>query len=66
MERFYKDQTRRANHARQVECGDVFSFEQIDDVLDLIAQRKWPDGTFGDSECVLWARIRDKLGIKYW
>ena len=44
----------------------VFSFEQIEDILDLIANEKWPDGTFGDDECNLWSLIREKLGIQYW
>lgn len=44
----------------------VFSFEQIEDVLDLIANEKWPNGDFGDDECNLWSLIRRKLNIDYW
>ena len=54
------------NRKEALKEGRVFSFEQIEDVLDLIANEKWPDGTFGDDECVLWSLIRDKLDIKYW
>ena len=54
------------NRKRALENGDVFSYEQVIDVLDLIAAEKWPDGDFSDNECVLWEIIRDKLGIRYW
>ena len=47
------------------ENDHVFSFEQVEDVLDLIANKKWPDGSYGDDECVLWSMIRDRLGIDY-
>lgn len=43
----------------------VFSFEQVEDVLDLIANKKWPDGNFGDDECILWSIIREKLEIDF-
>lgn len=44
----------------------LFCFEQIEDILDLIANEKWPNGDFGDDECVLWSMIRRKLNIDYW
>ena len=53
------------NRRDAIERGQVFSFEQIEDVLDLIANEKWPDGNFGDDECVLWSLIREKLDISY-
>lgn len=54
------------NRREALKEGLVFSFEQVEDVLDLIANEKWPDGTFGDDECLLWSLIRSKLGIEYW
>ena len=54
------------NRKEALDAGRVFSFEQVEDILDLIANEKWPDGTYGDDECVLWSLIRDKLGIEYW
>lgn len=62
MERKTTYQNRKA----ALEDGRVFSFEQIEDVLDLIANEKWPDSRFGDDECTLWSLIRSKLGIEYW
>lgn len=53
------------NRRRAKENDHMFSFEQVEDVLDLIANKKWPDGSYGDDECVLWSIIRDRLGINY-
>ena len=55
--------TNYENRKRAIEDGRVFSFEQVEDVLDLIADGKWPNGDFGDDECILWSLIRDRLGI---
>lgn len=54
------------NRKRAIESVNVFSFEQVEDVLDLLVAEKWPDGNYGDDECVLWSIIREKLGINYW
>ena len=54
------------NRREALKPGHVFSFEQIEDVLDLIAHEKWPDGNYGDDECVLWSIIRNRLNIEYW
>ena len=54
------------NRREAIKNDRVFSFEQIEDVLDLIANKKWPDGSYGDDECVLWSMIREKLSIEYW
>lgn len=53
------------NRKRAKEYDHVFSFEQVEDVLDLIANKKWPDGHYGDDECVLWSMIRNRLNINY-
>ena len=57
--------TNFTNRRDAIKNGMVFSFEQIEDVLDLIANEKWPTGEFGDDECNLWSLIRDKLNIKF-
>lgn len=54
------------NRRIAIESDQVFSFEQIEDVLDLIANGKWPNGEFGDDECRLWSMIRKKLNLEYW
>ena len=53
------------NRREALKNDHVFSFEQIEDVLDLIANQKWPDGHYGDDECNLWSMIRNKLGIEF-
>ena len=53
------------NRRRAKENDHVFSFEQVEDILDLIANEKWPDANFGDDECNLWSMIRNKLNINY-
>ena len=53
------------NRREALKNDHVFSFEQIEDVLDLIANEKWPDGNFGDDECILWSLIRERLSIKF-
>lgn len=45
--------------------GATFSMAEIEDVLDLIATKQWPDGHFSDNECSLWSLIRRKLRIDY-
>lgn len=44
----------------------TFSMAEIEDVLELIATKQWPDDTFSDNECNLWSLIRRKLNIEYW
>lgn len=39
--------------------------DELDDVLTLIANKQWPDGSFSDDECVTWSLVRQKLGIYY-
>lgn len=41
----------------------AIDFESIDDVCELIAHHKFPNGRFGDDECVVWEIITRKLGI---
>ena len=53
------------NRKQAIAEGRVFSFEQVEDVLDLIVAEKWPDVSYSDDELLLWEIIRDKLGIKY-
>ena len=38
---------------------------EIEDVLELIATKQWPDGHFSDNECNLWSLIRRKLAIDF-
>ena len=38
-------------------------FESIDDVCELIKHHKYPNGSFGDDECIVWEIIVRKLGI---
>lgn len=45
--------------------GKTFSFAEIEDVVELIATKQYPDIKFGDDECELWSRIRKRLGIYY-
>lgn len=59
---------RKANYEEKREAlkhGATFSVAEIEDVLDLIATKQWPDGHFSDSECNLWSLIRRKLYINY-
>jgi len=43
----------------------TFDMSEIEDVLELIATKQWPDGNFSDNECDLWSLIRRKLAINY-
>lgn len=59
---------RKANYEEKqaaLKNGHTFSIAEIEDVLELIATKQWPDGHFGDDECCLWSLIRNKLGIDY-
>jgi hypothetical protein len=57
--------TNYTNRREAIQTGRVFSFEQVEDVLDLIAEKKWPNGDYSDDECLLWSLIRTELGIQY-
>lgn len=59
---------RKANYEEKKEAlkhGKTFSMAEIEDVLELIATKQWPDVHFSDNECNLWSLIRRKLGIDY-
>ena len=43
----------------------VFSMEEIEDVLELIVSKQWPDIKFSDNECCLWGLIMRKLNIDF-
>lgn len=61
-EAFIKEESDR-RHKLDVERGRVFTLSQIENVLDLVRDEKWPNGEFGDDECVLWSRVHDILDI---
>lgn len=41
----------------------TFTWAQVEDVLTLIENGKWPNGQFSDDECNLWSMITSKLDI---
>jgi len=57
--RYYEDENRRRNHDAQKEHGYSFTLEQVRDVLELVKNRQWPDGTYSDAECNLWSLVRE-------
>ncbi len=59
---------RMANYEEKREAlkhDATFSMAEIEDVLELIATKQWPDGHFSDNECNLWSLIRRKLDIDF-
>lgn len=50
---------------RALEHGRVFSMAQVEDVLELVATKQWPDAKFSDDECNLWSLFRRKLNIDF-
>ncbi len=59
---------RKANYEEKqtaLKNGKTFSIAEIEDVLELIATKQWPDVHFSDDECCLWSLIRNKLNIDY-
>lgn len=59
---------RKANYDEKREAlrnDATFSMAEIEDVLELIATKQWPDIHFSDNECCLWSLIRRKLNIDY-
>ena len=64
MERYHQNWNRRRAHESQVEHGQVFSFEQIRDVCELLKAGEWPDGTWSDNECNLWSLLRQEFDLK--
>ena len=63
MQRYYEVENRRIAHKLQKEHGNVFTFEQISDVCDLVNSGKGPDGTYGDDECVLYELLIRKFNV---
>lgn len=39
-----------------------FTLEQVEDICKLIRNHRWPDGQYGDAECVLWSVMCRELG----
>lgn len=64
MERYYKDSNRMRAYEIAVERGHYVTTEQLRDILGLLKDGKWPDGTFSDDECNVWSLIREELGIE--
>lgn len=59
---------RRANYEEKKDAmknGVTFSMAEIEDVLELVVTKQWPDSKFSDNECSLWSLIRRKLDIDY-
>ena len=43
--------------------GNTFSISEIEDVLELIKNKQYPDGRFSDNECCLYSVIKNVLDI---
>lgn len=59
---------RKANYEekrRALDNDNTFSMAEIEDVLELIATKQYPDVRFSDIECELWSLIRWKLNIDF-
>lgn len=59
---------RKSNHEEKMEAlnhNATFSMAEIEDVLDLIVNKQWPDGNFSDNEYNLWSLVKRKLNIDY-
>lgn len=59
---------RRANCREKREAlkrDMTLSMAEIDDVLELVATKQWPDVRFSDLECSLFEHITMKLNIQY-
>ena len=61
MERYYEDYNRKLRSEQLREHDIVFDYEQIKDVLNLLKSGRYPDGTFSDNECNLWALFKEEL-----
>lgn len=40
----------------------LFTMEQVEDICHLIHEHRWPNGEYGDSECLLWSLMCRTLG----
>lgn len=59
---------RLANYDNKQDALDrhkTLSMEEIDDVLELIRTKQYPDGNFSDVECNVWSLVCRKLDIDY-
>lgn len=65
MERYYENQTRTAAHRNLLYHNDFVTCEQLHDICTLIREKKYPDGTFSDHECIVYELIKEDLGIRY-
>lgn len=54
------------NRKARIESGRlIYSYEQVEDVVELVKNKKRPDGNFGDDECLLWELIKTELGCDF-
>ena len=59
---------RKANYEEKCNAlknESTLSMAEIEDVLELIATKQYPDVRFSDIECELWSLIRRKLDIYF-
>jgi hypothetical protein len=60
--RYYEDWNRERAHENQKEHGYVYTIEQIRDICNLVKTDRIPDGTYGDTECILWEVLKEYFG----
>lgn len=41
----------------------TLTFDQIREVIELVRDRKYPNGEYGDDQCSLWEMVTRELGI---
>ena len=53
-------------HERSTGLASIsIRLDELEDVLTLLANEQWPNGSFSDDECVAWSLIRSKLELYY-
>lgn len=58
-ENFLKDNYHEAYENSKDAYGQKFTIAQIRALKEMANNDVWPDGTFGDDECILWSLLRE-------
>jgi len=65
MERYYENWIRKEAHRNQKDHDMVITCEQLRDILALVRDGKYPDGSFSDNECIFYEVVKEVLGISF-
>lgn len=66
VEKHYKDEFHRAAKRSKAagNSNEVYTFEMLRALRDMAERDIYPDGSFGDNDCLIWSMYRNMAAKK--